>query len=277
MGVEVKLTFFAENESVAESAARAVYDRFEDLEQTMSDYRPTSEVRVLQEKAVGSWVRVSKDLWTVLAFGKQVSEATNGAFDMTAGPYVALWREARRTGKSPSYDSLLAARTVVGWRYVELEPAGRRVRVEKQGVKIDLGGIAKGYACDEAIKVFERFGIRRASVVAGGDLKVSGAPPGRTGWPVTVAGEPVARDLAHVAVSTSGDTEQFVEIWGRLYSHIVDPRNGFGVSNRIQATVVARSGLVTDPLATALCVTGDAGVVEPFGGRAWLVATGPEE
>lgn len=273
MGVEVQLTYYCDSQERAEAAGRAVFARFEDLEQKMSDYRPSSEVRQLQEKAVKKWTKVSGDLWKVLEFGQRVASASSGAFDMTAGPYVALWRQSRNSGRSPSYPALLEAREKVGWQHLELDAGSRSVRIMKEGVKIDLGGIAKGYACDEAIAEFERHGIRAASVVAGGDLKVSAAPPGSQGWKVRVTGEHEPMTLTHRAVSTSGDTEQFVELWGVRYSHIVDPRHGFGVQNRIQATVMARNGLTTDPLATAFCVLGEAGRsrLEIFGAEAQLL------
>ena len=272
MGVEVSIVLFAESEKNAEDAATAGFLRFAELEQVMSDYRPSSEVRVMQEKAVNQWVKVSPDLFKVLKQGKRISELSDGAFDMTAGPYVELWRAARNSGKSPGYDELMEARALVGLKFVALDEAESKVKILKEGVKIDLGGIAKGYACDEAMEAMARYGVTTAAVTAGGDLKVGDAPPGEKGWPVRVAGEDSVRMMKNVAVSTSGDTEQFVEVWGVRYSHIVDPRSGFGVSNRIQATVVAKEGLLTDPLATAFCVRG--GELQPvakkLGATVWL-------
>ncbi len=274
MGVEVQLTYYCESVAKAEEAGRAVYARIADLEQKMSDYRPTSEVRQLQESAVGKWVSVSSDLLKVLSFGQKISKESQGAFDMTAGPFVALWRESRKTQRSPSYPDLQRAREVVGWEKIEIDQRAREVRIAQSGVKIDLGGIAKGYACDEAIRVFEKYGIRSASIVAGGDLKVSNPPPKTYGWPIRVTNSDQVLYLKNVAVSTSGDTEQFVELHGVRYSHIVDPRNGFGVMNRIQATVIAKNGLTSDPMATALCVLGKPGekMLAKFGAKSSFIS-----
>lgn len=276
MGGEVSVVVYAESSATADRAARAAYRRFEELEQAMSDYRAESEIRLAQEKSVGRWVVVSRDLFTVLRQGQDVAEATGGAFDVTAGPYVALWRAARQTGRMPLYVDLTAARERVGWRSLTLDGRRRAMRIAREGVKVDLGGIAKGYACDEALAAIRREGVRSAAVVAGGDMKLGDAPPGERGWAVRVAGEESARLMANVAVSTSGDTEQFVEIRGVRYSHIVDPRSGFGVSERIQATVVGRRGLDTDPWATALCVLGEDGadLAQQKGLTVWLVKRG---
>lgn len=274
MGGRVDVTLYAESEDTAETAARAAFGRFAELEDVFSDYRPASELMRLCAMAGAGPVRVSRPLFEVLAYSLQVSKATGGAFDVTASPVIRLWRTARQTGKLPSDRDRLAALMRVGWRHVLLDPISQTVELELPGMQLDLGGIAKGYSCDAAIAVLRQKGIARAMVEAGGDIAFSGPPPGIQGWTVRVRGLADTFVLRDGAMSTSGDTEQFVEIGGVRYSHVVDPRTGMGVTTRAQATVVSSTGLVTDPLATALCV--DPGLeasLERFGQAQALVTT----
>lgn len=257
MGVGVRITLYTETEAHAESAAKAAYARFAELEQVMSDYRPTSEIMVALTKAHQVPVPVSRDLYRVLRRALDVAEASDGAYDPTVGPLVALWREARRMGVLPTPEAIAAAREKVGWRYVLLDPKTRTMRIAKEGVRVDFGGVAKGDACDQAVFVLRNAGVKSASVEAGGDIRFLGSPPGSSGWPVTILNRRGRMLLKDKAISTSGDAEQFVEIGGMRYSHIVDPKTGLGLTNRIQASVIANSGLTTDPLATALCVLGE--------------------
>lgn len=137
-------------------------------------------------------------------------------------------------------------------------------------MQLDLGGIAKGYACDQAIDVLAKSGVSRAMAEAGGDLVVSGPPPGKLGWRILADGE--VTWLKNAAVSTSGDVSQFVVIRGRRYAHIVDPRTGVGLTNRKQVTVLARDGITSDSLATALCVLADSEgekLASVYGARIW--------
>jgi thiamine biosynthesis lipoprotein len=255
MGVRVNLAYYAPSQAAAEAAARSAFARFAELEQIMSDYRPDSEVMRLCDQAGRRPVPVSRDLFRVLERAREIAERSNGAFDVTCGPLVRLWRQSRASGSLPTPEEIAGARTRVGWQSVRLH-RNRTVEIDTAGVRIDLGGIAKGYACDEALKTLRGKGVDRALVQAGGDLAASGPPPGKRGWTIALGGSGQTADVVHAAVSTSGDTEQFVEVGGVRYSHIVDPRTGLGLTNRIQATVIARNGLTSDPLATAVCVLG---------------------
>lgn len=257
MGVAVRITLYTETEAQAESAAKAAYARFAELEQVMSDYRPASEIMVALTKAHREPVPVSRDLYRVLRRALDIAEASDGAFDPTVGPLVSLWREARRSGALPTSEAIAAAKEKVGWRYVQLDSRTRTMRITREGVRVDFGGIAKGDACDQAIQVLRNLGVARASVESGGDIHFLGSPPGSSGWLVSILNRQGRMILADKAISTSGDAEQFVEIGGVRYSHIVDPKTGLGLTNRLQASVIANSGLTTDPLATALCVMGE--------------------
>jgi thiamine biosynthesis lipoprotein len=229
----------------------------------MSDYRPTSELMQLCQKAGGDPVRVSAPLWFVLARAQEVSRLSDGAFDVTVGPVVRLWRRARKSQQMPDPQKLAQARALVSYQNLRLDERARTVQLLQPGMQLDLGGIAKGYASDEALRVLEQHGITRALVAAGGDIAVSGPPPDAEEWTIGIAPleDPNRKpsqylSLHDAAVSTSGDAEQYVEIDGKRYSHIVDPRTGIGLVGRHSVTVVARHGIMADSLTKVVSVLG---------------------
>src|SRR5262249_54467100 len=154
--------------ATADKAARAAYARAAELNDVMSDYKATSELMRLCSKAGGEPVKVSDDLFVVLERAQEVARRSGGAFDVTCGPVVRLWRLARRTGKMPDADDLAKAKAVVGHDKVTLDPKARTVRLAKAGMKLDLGGIAKGYAADQMLAALGKNGVTRALVAAGG-------------------------------------------------------------------------------------------------------------
>lgn len=259
MGVSARLVFFADNPQDAHDAARAAFARLNELDGVMSDYRNDSELMLLCRSEPGKPVEVSDDLCRVLTLARTISRRTDGAFDCTIGPVVKLWRQARKDGQLPDPAALEDARDLVGSHVFEIEQVARTVTLARPGVAIDLGGIGKGFAADEAIRTLESLGITAALVELGGDLRVSAPPPGREGWAVIVddgSNEPYTIRLAHGAVATSGDLEQHVVIEGKRYSHIVDPRTGMALTSGASATVLARTGAEADALASAACVLG---------------------
>jgi thiamine biosynthesis lipoprotein len=169
----------------------------------------------------------------------------------------------------------------VGFGKIKLDPQKRTVQLLVAGMLLDLGGIAKGFAADAVLAVLRRFGIRQALVAAGGDIVAGEAPPGARGWKVGIAPlkNPEAKPqhyllLVNKAVSTSGDVEQYVQIGGKRYSHIVDPKTGLGVVGRSSVTVIAPNGTTSDALATAVSVMGpqrSLALIEKTAGTACLI------
>jgi thiamine biosynthesis lipoprotein len=214
----------------------------------------------LEQQPAGTAVAVSAELFAVLERSQRLAAASGGAFDVTAGPIVRLWREVRRTGQPPTDRDRADALRRTGYTKLELNPVHRTVTLRAAGMQFDLGGIAKGYAADEALAVLARLGLPHAMVAAGGDLALGDAPPGTAGWKVELA--PFGRSasdaltvvVANAGVSTSGDVEQFVEIAGTRYSHVVDPRTALGLTAPIAVTIIAPEATLADGLATACSV-----------------------
>jgi thiamine biosynthesis lipoprotein len=263
MGTEFQIIVYAGDEAVANRAKKEAFERIATLDGIMSDYRPTSELMRLCQKAGGAPVPVGEDLFYVLSRAQEVSRRSDGAFDVTVGPVVKLWRKARRTQRLPDAQDLARARELVGYDKVKIDDQKHTVQLLKAGMLLDLGGIAKGYAADAALAVLKKHGITRALVAAGGDIAVSGPPPDAQGWTVGIAPleNPEKKPnkfllLKDAAVSTSGDAEQHVEIDGKRYSHIVDPRTGLGLVGRMSVTVVAPNGTTADSLTKVVAVLG---------------------
>ncbi len=264
MGTEFRIVLYAPDAEHGAAAAHAAFDRVAQLDAALSDYRPDSELMRLCGQAGGPPVPVSPELFEVLEHAQNLAGRSAGAFDVTVAPVVRLWRRARRNHQMPDPARLARALELVGSSNVRLDAATRSVQLLKPGMQLDLGGIAKGYAADQAIQELERHGIDRALVAASGDIVVSRPPPGEPGWSVAVAtvdaSKPGARprvlSLEHAAVSTSGDLEQFVELNGKRYSHVIDPHTGLGLVEHATVTVVAPRGITADSLATAVNVLG---------------------
>jgi thiamine biosynthesis lipoprotein len=264
MGMPVRVVLHAPDDPAARAAARAAFSTIAALENVFSDYRAFSELRRLETRA-GEWVRVSEPLFDVLLVARDVAAATGGAFDPTIGPLTSVWREARRRGKVPDGAAVAAARREVGWRMLALDTAARTVRLERGGMRLDLGGVAKGYVLQQALRTLERHGVRAALIEAGGDIVVGMPPPGRAGWAIAGLDEVFtgrAPAFSHTAIATSGATFQYLEVAGVRYSHVIDARSGQPVTTQQRAHVIARDAALADALATALTVLGSAAIPE---------------
>ena len=277
MGTLVRLVLFAPDRPVASAASRAAFDRIAELDAALSDYRDASEVSRLARAAGGPPVPVGPDLFSVLERAQEVGRRSGGAFDVTVGPLVRLWRRTLRTGDWPDPARRADALSCVGSDKMHLDPAERTVRLDRAGMRIDLGGIAKGYAGDQALRVLRALEVSSALVAVGGDVVAGDAPPGEAGWVVEIQPDEANRAgerllLRQAAVSTSGDREQWVERDGVRYSHILDPRTGIGLTGGRRATVVAPEGVTADSLATAACVLGPAEAVALVEGTPGAVA-----
>lgn len=264
MGLPFRMVLYATNQAAADAAARAAFARIAQLNNIMSDYDTDSELsRLSRTSGEGRAIPLSPDLWLVLSRAQQIAERTDGAFDVTVGPCVSLWRKARRERKLPRVDLLTEALNAVGWRKLKLDPQQRTATLAVPNMRLDLGSIAKGHAIDEALRILGTNGIRSALVTGGGDMAASQPPPGRPGWRITLAPLDVTNApperfvlLKNAGLGTSGDLFQHVEIDGRRYSHIVNPRTGYGLTDHSLVTVIAQDCITANTLATASSVMG---------------------
>jgi thiamine biosynthesis lipoprotein len=257
MGTKVRLIFYASSPEQAEQGRRSAFAVMKDVDDLMSDYKPDSELSRLSRSAGKGPQPVSPALLEVLQASVRTAELSGGAFDITAGPLVRLWRRSRKELQLPSAEDVAAAKALVDYRQLVLDPARKTAELRKEGMMLDLGGIAKGYACDLGIRALKAQGITRALVDTGGGMALSDPPPGKPGWRIGMIGDSSrVLVLSNCGVSTSGDIEQFVEIDGKRYSHIIDPATGLGLTNRAMATVIAPDGLTSDALDTPICILG---------------------
>ncbi len=261
MGTEFRIILYTENEYRAREAAAAAFARIARLEQVLSHYREDSELSLLSATAgTDQRLRVSDDLWKVLVYSREVADRSKGAFDFTAGAATKIWRRAFRQETWPGEAEVQKALATVGFKKVILK-SNQEVAIWQPGLLLDLGGIAKGYAVDEALKTLKDSGITSALVDGGGDIAVGEAPPGKAGWKLKrtvydeagkITTEPIT--LVNRAIATSGDTEHYLNHNGKKYSHIIDPRTGYSVTTGEIVSVVAPSCMEADAWATALSV-----------------------
>lgn len=264
MGVPFRIILYAPDEEAARAAAGAAFVRVAELNDIMSDYQTDSELSQLSygsDSQPGKAVRISDDLWNVLSLSQKIARDSGGAFDVTVGPCSALWRKARREKEMPEAWRIEHFQARVGYTNLVLDPEERTATLLKPNMRLDLGGIAKGYAADEALRVLRSRGLGRALVAASGDLAIGDPPPGETGWDVEIIGSdiPGARPslraiLSNAGVATSGDLSQRLEINGVRYSHILNPFTCVGMTNQALTTVIAPNCTLADPLATTLSI-----------------------
>jgi FAD:protein FMN transferase len=262
MGLPFRITLYAADEASAKAAAAAAFERISQLNAVLSDYDPDSELSRLS-RTHDKDVPVSTDLWNVLERAQAMSARSDGAFDVTVGPLVNLWRNARRKHELPSRELIDEMRSRVGWKFLQLNPETRSVRLLKEEMRLDCGSIGKAYAVDEALKILRARGITRALVGGSGDMAAGDPPPGKEGWKIEAApldapdapkGEIVL--LNNSAIATSGDIFQHVEIDGVRYSHIVNPHTGLGLTDHSLVTILASDCATANSLSTTVSILG---------------------
>ncbi len=262
MGTVFQIILYSDDADLADQAANAAFAKIGSLNLTMSDYLPDSEVSLLTKTAgKGKKSYLSEDLWAVLFYAQKVSANTDGAFDVTVGPLSQLWRKAFKKKAFPSKRKTDRIKNRVGYKNIELIPEENAVILKKKKMRIDLGGIAKGYAADEAFRVCNSLGVNIVLIDAGGDIRVGDPPPEKEGWaiefPVKAGCPKEMVYLENAAIATSGDKYKFLESKGKRYSHIIDPRTGIGLTHQTTVTVISKNAMAADAYASAISVIGD--------------------
>lgn len=266
MATTFEIVLIGDDRDFLSAAGNEALDEVERLEEQLSVYVPTSEVLWLNERAAFEPVRVEPRLFDLLQCATRIGAETQGAFDVTAGPLVKAWGFYRQQGVVPSAETIAQTLEHVGMRHVILDEGDSTVRFDCGGVEINLGSIGKGYAVDRAAAVLRNLGVEAALIHGGySTIYALGAPPDSDGWIIGVR-HPLDEEqhistvtLRDQALSTSGSYEQFFEVDGKRYSHILDPRTGIPAQGMLSSTVIASSATESDALSTAFFVLGEEG------------------
>jgi len=259
MGTRIYVELWLDDATQGQAAVAAVIDSMHEVDAMMSTYKPESQLSRVNARAALEPVKVDRELFEVIRASLEFSRLTGGAFDVTYASVGYLYDFRAR--QRPSEAQIAQALPGVNWRNVRLDPAALTVRFEKPGMRIDLGGIAKGYAVDRAIGLLQARGVAHAVVSAGGDSRIVGDRFGRP-WIVGIRhpDDPkrvVTRiPLVDTAMSTSGDYERYFDEQGVRYHHILDPKTGRSASKVRSATILAPTAMQTDGLSKTAFVLG---------------------
>jgi FAD:protein FMN transferase len=264
MGTAISVELWADDARTGTAAAAAVMGEMHRIDRRMSPHKPDSELSRINQGAGVRPVPLGEEMFRLLTRAQEFAELSRGAFDITYAAVGHLYDY--RTGLRPDDRALEAARAAVGWRHLELDQRTRTVRFQRPGMRIDLGGFAKGYAVDNAIALLRQLGIRNAYVAAGGDSRVLGNRRGRP-WTVAIRdprrpGEVVALlPLEDTAISTSGDYERYFDEPGLAgevtrHHHLIDPATGRSPRHVTSVTILAPDGLTAEALSKSVFVLG---------------------
>lgn len=263
MGTFARVLIVASDKKTAEKSLEAAWAVFDRVETLMSDYDPDSQISEVNRRAFAEPVAVDPDVFEVISAAVEYSKLSGGAFDITVGPVVQLWRNARNTGVAPTPEQIADARAKVGFRNLQLDPDKKTVRFAVEGMQLDVGGIAKGFAVDKAVEAMRQAQALGAMVDIGGNLFCFGRPlGGKPHWYIGLQ-DPAVDDnilmrlkLDDCAVATSGDYRRYVVLEGQKHSHIIDPATGDSAAELSSVSIFAPTAMQADALATAVSVLG---------------------
>ena len=264
MGTIARIMVTAENEQQANEAINTAFDKIFQVDELMSDYDPNSLLSKVNQNAFNKPIAVDTALFEVLTAAKAYSCLSDGAFDVTIGPVVQLWRKAKEDNTAPTPEAIAKAKESVGHENLILDTENMTVQFAKDGMSLDLGGIAKGYAIDKAIEILQNAGVKGAMVDIGGDLRCFGTPAnGKQHWLIGLQDPQNEEDILLVlnmddmAVATSGDYRRFVMIDDQKHSHIINPATADSAADLSSVTLIALTATAADALATAVTVLGN--------------------
>jgi thiamine biosynthesis lipoprotein len=283
MGTYVQVTVAAESMPQAQGYFDAAFERMRDINLQMNDRDPNSPISQLSQTAYLHPVVISPELFEVIEASIHYSKLSDGAFDITVGPETQLWRRMSYTGQKPTDQELAEARSKVGYEKLTLDKTHRKVKFAVQGMKLDVGAIAKGYAVDLAVEALKAKGAVSGMVAISGDIRCFGTGPGKNGaWLIGLQDPRHEEDiliklrLNDMAVSTSGDYRRVVVIDNQPYSHILNPRSAESVKELASVSVIAPKGIDTDAIDTTVSVLGKEkglALIKQLGVEAILITT----
>jgi len=269
MGTFFRIIAVAENKAIARKSIEAGFEKIKMVDDLMSTYKPESEVSAVNDNAFKSPVKISGPFMEILLKSIEYSKLTDGAFDVTVGPIVKLWREAEKAGKLPTAEQIEQTKAKVGYEKLIIDVNNMTVKFAAEGMQIDLGGIAKGYAVDLAVEAMQAAGAVGAMVDAGGNIRCWGqCQPGKDKWVVGLQ-DPTMADqsglmssvllvlkLDNMSVATSGDYQRFEIIEGKKFNHIIDRNKGAGIEGLCSVTIICDNATDADALSTSVTVLG---------------------
>ncbi len=302
MGTFARVVVVAKDNKTAQKCIEAAFAEIDNVDNLMSDYKNDSEIGIINKNAAEKAVQVGESTFEVLQRSVEFSKLTDGAFDITVGPLVDLFRTAKETHIAPTQEQIDNAKSKVGYEKLTLDSNNRTVKFAVEGMRLDLGGIAKGYGIDKAIEAAKKSGAIGAMVDIGGDVRCFGIPAkGQDHWMVGLQDPNLSANTTGLdlvlrlkitdgAVTTSGDYQQFVIIDGKEYSHIIDRKTGTSSEGLSSVTIIADNATDADALATAVSVMGaDKGlaliekfpdteaILIPSGQKEFITTTGAEK
>jgi len=259
MGTEFRLIFYCDDDMKADSLQQKSFEKIDGLNMIFSDYEIDSEASQLSKYAGNdTLLDISFAMSVMISRAMNVSELTGGLFDITIGPLTKLWRRAFRRNEFPTSLEVEEARDKVGFLNLEHHP-DKKLKLKKQGMSFDFGAVAKGVAVDDVFRMLKREGINMMLIDGGGDIRVGDAPLGTDGWVIALENGNQIK-LVNKAIASSGSTFKFLEWEGKKYSHIIDPRTGYGITDPKTVTVKATTCFMADMIATTYCIAGHAGI-----------------
>ena len=260
MGTVIEITLIADDEEAANKASLQAFQEIKRIETLMSPWLDSSDVTRINRSAGKEWVQVSPETMEVIQKAQEISELSEGGFDITIGPLTELWRKAREKKTPPSIEDVKGKLDLVNFKNIGIDPEGK-VLLKKKGMAIDLGGIAKGYAVDRAFELLKSLGYKNLIVNAGGDLRVGGFKNNQL-WSIGIQNPRESQKLlarisvSNTALATSGDYEKFFLYQAKRYHHIFNPKDGFPTDGCQSVTIFSKDGMTADALATAVFVLG---------------------
>ncbi|MDO8733912.1 MAG: FAD:protein FMN transferase [Elusimicrobiota bacterium] len=255
MGTTVEIKVLSYDETIAKKSISDAFGEIARVEDIFSVYKPASEISQLNKN--GSAI-VSDEVIQLIKKSNYFSEISAGAFDITVLPIIELWKNSRKKGKRPSPSEIESAKKLVGWRNILINEKNKKITFAKKGMKIDFGGIAKGYAVERAVEVLKKNGVKTGLVNAGGNIgcfgekvfKVALQNPRDKNSFITVL------KIKNKSVATSGDYERYFFLDKTKISHIINPLSGYSADKSISSTIIADSATDSDALSTAAFVMG---------------------
>jgi len=259
MGTEVTVYLWHEDNEAGQDAINAVFTEVARIDNLMSTYIEDSEMSAINREAANGPVEVSEELFTLILRSLDISVLTRGAFDIT---YDSVGQHYDfREGRRPDEETISEELPRLNYRFVETSRDDGTIYFTQEGVRINLGGIAKGYTVERGIDVLRQYGVAHARVTAGGDSRLLGDRRGQP-WMVGVQNprDPdqvaVTIPLENEAISTSGDYERFFEEDGERYHHIIEPATGQPAGEVRSTTIIGPDAVLTDALSTSVFVMG---------------------